>query len=657
MNVLFPLSRRFVFSCLVLMATAAWARPVLPTFIGDHMVLQAGREIAVWGWANPRESIVVSIANHSVRVTTDSNRHWRARLPAMPAGGPYTLEIRGETTIFVRDVLIGEVWIASGQSNMTFAVRSATGGTEEISRADHPQIRLFTAPKRVALAPQSDLPVSYWRICTPDSVKEFSAVAYAYARKLHAALGVPIGIVVSAWPGTTIETWMPNAAFQDNSEQMAAMDKGKEASPEIKLFAGSGIEVDLEFKDFELVGAETGGGNPVSNPTGSDSKSRMLPYWSYNWDDAHRTFVEISGSESAQTVHVHGRLDFTSQSLLTARLKPDGSAADLSAYTGLRFLMRGKGALRVRFLQPSITDTDDYASGYIKAQAQWQPVFVPFRDLRQEGWGVVERFTPEAIQGIAIESVTTLQYPSLPASGLFNGMIAPLLTMPFRGVIWSQGESNALSAAAYRKLLPSLITGWRKRSGQTDFPFLIVQLPNHGRIPETPGDSAWAELREAQLETAQKVANTGLAVTIDLGDPRNVHPPRKFEVGERLALWALGTTYKLPVTYSGPSFESMEIQEAQAKLRFRTGGGSLRTSDGGPVKGFAIAGEDRRFFWAKAVIDGDRVTVSSPEVPNPVAVRYAWGDSPECNLVNEGGLPASPFRTDSPAIGTQKAER
>jgi sialate O-acetylesterase len=225
-------------------------------------------------------------------------------------------------------------------------------------------------------------------------------------------------------------------------------------------------------------------------------------------------------------------------------------------------------------------------------------------------------------------------------------MIAPLLPYPFRGAIWYQGESNALKAQQYRLLLPDLIQSWRSASHQEDMQFLIVQLPNHGAIPNQPTESAWAELREAQLLTVKQLPGTGLAVTIDVGDPKDVHPHRKAEVGERLALWALGTTYKQPIVFSGPVYDSMAIEENKIRIRFMHTGSGLEAKSG-PLQGFSIAGSDRKFYGASAVIDGDSVVVSSLQVGAPMAVRYAWADSPECNLFNREGLPASPFRTDT----------
>jgi sialate O-acetylesterase len=246
-----------------------------------------------------------------------------------------------------------------------------------------------------------------------------------------------------------------------------------------------------------------------------------------------------------------------------------------------------------------------------------------------------------------VKPVQPLQPPSYPpfCFSVVRGMITPLLPFPFRGVIWYQGESNALQARQYHRLLPVLIESWRLASHQGQMPFLIVQLPNHGAIPNQPAESAWAELREAQLLTLNRLPGTGLAVTIDVGDPKDVHPHRKAEVGRRLALWALGTTYKQPIVYSGPLYQSMAVEGSKIRVRFTNTGSGLEARDG-VLRGFAVADADRKFHWASAVIEGGSVLVSSPEVVAPVAVRYAWADSPECNLFNAEGLPASPFRTD-----------
>jgi sialate O-acetylesterase len=301
--------------------------------------------------------------------------------------------------------------------------------------------------------------------------------------------------------------------------------------------------------------------------------------------------------------------------------------------------------LQVQLLQPSISDWDNYSVDSVRATGDWKQITVSFKDLKQDGWGVAKAFTPESLSGIRIVSMPVVGDPDRPPSGLYEGMITPLKNFQIRGAIWYQGEGNTWRAYQYRTLLPALIKGWRQAWGEGDFPFLIVQLPNQGSSPEL-GDSIWAELREAQIFTQRSVANTGLAVTIDVGEAKNLHPPRKAEVGQRLALWALGTTYGKKIEYSGPLYDSMKISSHEIQINFTHTGLGLEAR-GGQLKGFAIAGADRKFHWADARIEHDTVIVSSSDVSAPVAVRYAWAGSPECNLYNKGGLPASPFRTDN----------
>jgi sialate O-acetylesterase len=258
---------------------------------------------------------------------------------------------------------------------------------------------------------------------------------------------------------------------------------------------------------------------------------------------------------------------------------------------------------------------------------------------------VVKELTPAALSGFVIESMPEAGFPSLNASELYNGMLMPIMPYAFRGLIWYQGESNALDAFKYRQLLPAFVESWRA-SAKTKFNFLIVQLPNHGTIPEQPGESAWAEMREAELLTSKEVPDVGLAVTIDVGDPKDVHPHRKAEVGERLALWALGEIYGEKIVYSGPLYQSLTVDGSKVLVRFSSTGNGLIAKGSSSLQGFSVAGADHKFYWADALIQGDAVVVSSSQVAHPVAVRYAWGDSPICNLFNKEGLPASPFRTD-----------
>jgi sialate O-acetylesterase len=626
----------------------AWADPLLPHLISDHAVFQQGRRIHIWGTAEPAEEVTVTLAGKDSATEATPSGRWSVDLPAMQAGGPFTLTIAGKTTVVVKDVMIGEVWVASGQSNMTFALSGSARAAEDLPKADYPEIRLFTVPRKLALTAQPDTLPAAWAPCTPDSAKEFSAVAYYFARKLHNKLNVPIGIIESAWPGTTIQEWISPEATQADPQIKPILDEWDNTDG--KGFVRNRQPFDLEFDDFELLPDPSHAAPPLvlSDFDNGNAGNSFGGYWSYDAKDTPETLFELSSPgrlEKGFAAHVAGKVDASDDARLRMRFHPDLSAVDLSAYAAVRFWVRGSGMFRFRSLQPTINDWDDYSSTLLPASREWSPVTIWFRDLHQDGWGVTQEFTPQALTGFSIECVPGSGYPARPATGLYNGMITPLLPYPFRGAIWYQGESNALRAAEYRRLLPDLIQSWRVASHQPDMQFLIVQLPNHGAVPEQPSSSAWSELREAQFLTAKKLSDVGLAVTIDVGDPKDVHPHRKAEVGERLALWALGTAYHQPIVYSGPLYKSMSVEAHHIRIRFTDIGSGL-VANGGVLQGFAIAGKDGKFHWAAASIDGDSVVVSSPEVLEPVAVRYAWGDSPECNLFNAEGLPASPFRTD-----------
>ena len=637
-------------------AFAAWgitcvADPVLPTLFTDHMVLQQGRPVHVWGKADPREKVAVDFAGHTATATTDANGRWTLFLPALTAGGPFTLTVSGQKQVVIKDVMVGEVWVASGQSNMTFGLSDADGAALEIPRADYPQIRLFRVPQKIALSPQENTLPARWQVCTPDAAKSFSAVAYFFARDVYKSQGVPIGIIESAWPGTTIEDWIAPEALRADPSLRAILEQSDQMKPAERKFAETPLPFELEFDDFELLPAQPGSETKVlANFDDGDSHTSMGGTFSYSWADAPDSVFDLVSpgrGGSGFAARVTGQLDGAQGSTLSVRYKLDGAPVDLSAYAGIRFWVRGNGSFRFRSLQPTITDYDNYSTAVMHATPDWQPVTVGFHDLRQEGWGVSLPFTQGALSGFSIESLTSLGYAPMPVSALYQGMVSPVLPYAFRGALWYQGESNALRAHQYHKLLPTLIENWRKAPDHSDLVFLIVQLPNHGAVPEQPAESAWAELREAQLMTFKQLPHTGLAVTIDVGDPNNVHPHRKLEVGQRLALWALGIVYRRPIIYSGPIYESMHITGSEIDVYFTHVGSGLEAHGGGALQGFAVAGSDRKFHWADARIEGDAVVVSSPEVANPVAVRYAWADTPPCNLFNKDGLPASPFRSDN----------
>jgi sialate O-acetylesterase len=649
----------FVLLSITLWSTFVLADPVLPGLFSDHLVLQRGREVPVWGWADPGEKITVTMAGVSRDTIARKDGRWKITLPAMKAGGPFLITVQGRKAVFLKDVLVGEVWVLSGQSNMAFALHGAEDAATEIPAANHPEIRLFTVPEKDALEAQQNVAAG-WKICSPATAEPFSAVAYFFGRELFKKLGVPIGLIHSSWPGTGAEDWASEASLRAEPELKSLLDHWESADARSKQLARGPADFEIEFDDFELIkdGQEPGGSAATSFSNFDDGAARTSfgSDWTYNWQGAANAAFDLAQpgrGGSGFAARVSGKLDAGEESRLQAAYSPDGLPVDLSAYAGIRFYYRGKGTFRIRSLQPTIYDWDDYGTGAIAAGSEWQPITIWFKDLKQDGWGIMMPFTQQSLSGFTIEVLRAQESVERPPSGLYQGMIAPLIPYAIRGAVWYQGEGNADRAYQYRKLLPALIKGWRDSWGEGDFPFLIVQLPNFGERKTEPGGNEWAELREAQL-MALRLPNTGLAVTIELGEAGNVHPHKKAEVGRRLAVWALGTTYAQPNVPSGPLYESMKIEGEQIRLRFRNVGGGLEVH-GTQLQGFAVAGADRVFHWADARIDGETIVVSSSLVAAPVAVRYGWAGNPECNLFNHDGLPASPFRSDDwPGITVDK---
>ena len=634
---------RLIVAVLVLAATVH-ADPRLPELFSKHMVLQASANVPVWGWADPGEKIAVSIFDQRRETTADQAGRWRVSL-RLTAGGPYRLTVQGKGTVAIDDVLVGEVWACSGQSNMAFELSSAATAAEDLADADYNGIRLFQVPNRSAVQPQTETQGAAWRRVTAESARGFSAVGYLFARRLHKELGVPVGMIQSTWSGTQAEVWTAREALIAKRELKPLWDAWEALGAQAHAVAAAPVPFDLEFDGFELVRAD-------------GSAEPLRPDWSFNWDESRNSRFElVPGPGAGVAVKISGSIDADEYPVLTGSFARHEQARDLSAFVGVRFRCRGGGVYRFDVMEPSVQDGDEYRIAAIEATPDWRTVTVKFADLKQAGWGVKEPLTPEAVRAIAILPQRSAQGVPLPPASLYNAMIAPIAGYGMRGAIWYQGEGNAGRAWQYRTLLPAMIGSWRKAWGKGDFPFLIVQLPNFKPRQPEPSESDWAELREAQFMTLKSAPNTGLAVTMGLGEAGNVHPHRKVEVADRLAHWALGTTYARPGEYSGPLYDSARVEGAAMRVRFTHTGGGLAISGDAALKGFALAGADRKFHWAEARIEGDEVVVSCPDVKTPAAVRYAWADNPEANLTNGTGLPASPFRSDDwPGLTTGRTQ-
>jgi sialate O-acetylesterase len=526
-----------------------WADVKLPAIFGDHMVLQQDGKIPVWGTAAPGEEVKVTVGTNSASATADQDGHWRVDLaPLSSTSTPTLMTVAGKNTLTFQDVLVGEVWLASGQSNMEFGVGGVLNAKDVIAAANHPLIRLFHVGNTPGIIPKSDV-TGKWEICTPETVPGFSAVAYLFGVELQNKYNRPVGLIESSWGGTPAQTW-------------------------------------ISLEVLKTIPSEAGG---------VDQMQKMR----------------------------------------------DAFPKDAAAQTAL-----------VADYQAKLKD--------------WQTnVDAPYQDIIKK-WQADTDAAKAAGQPLPPRPNESANRPQSPdgeggqPSVLFSGMIAPLIPYALKGALWYQGESNAGGdGQGYDTLLEALITDWRTRWAQGDFTFLIVQIANNDPRYPYPVDSGWAGVRAGEEKTVQTLPKTALASAIDLGCALNIHPPDKQDVAKRLAVAAQHVTYGENVVCTGPTFASMIVDGNKVRIKYTDIGTGLtigtspwysgeypRTTTTELV-GFAVAGDDKKWSWAKAQISGDDVVVSSDQVPNPVAVRYGWANNPEVNLYNKEGFPAIPFKTDT----------
>ncbi len=493
----------------------------------DGAVLQRGQPIPVWGTAKNGEKVSVEFAGQKVDTTAVDGK-WSVNLKPLKEGGPLTMTITGDNVVTVNNLLVGEVWVCSGQSNMAFTFRSTHNAKEEGPKAIFPKIRMFTVPRRTSAYPLTEANGS-WIECSPQTVGDFSAVGYFFARDIYQKLGVPVGMIHTSWGGTPAQAWTSLEGFGTD--------------PELKGYV--------------------------------DVTQQKLA----NYDALVAAYPAKMEKFNAQTKEWNGTV--------------------------------GKA--------------------YKETLKSWNDAVA---QAKQAGQSLPPKPAPTSPQPKA---------PARPEGGqndpttLFNGMVAPIIPYGIKGTIWYQGESNAGQSKQYRTLFPALIADWRARWKQGDFPFFFVQIaPYNGQPPE---------IREAQLLTLAKSKNTAMAVTTDVGNASDIHPTQKEPVGQRLALAARALTYGEKIEYSGPLYDSMLAKDGKIAISFTHTGGGLLAKDG-ELKGFTIAGEDKKFVPAKAEIKGNQIIVSAEGITKPTAARYGWANVPDVNLFNKEGLPASPFRTD-----------
>lgn len=632
----------------IFLITSLSAKIHLPRIIQDHMVLQQNQPVPIWGWADKGEKITLRFQDQVLKTRADESGKWKTELAPLIAGGPFEMTIKGQKeTLTLKDILIGEVWICSGQSNMEWPLFNTDNGEAVVQAADHPQIRLFDVPHNIQLSPVEDITSGEWAVCTPNTARNFSAVAYYFGKHLHKNLNVPIGLISSNWGGTIAETWIsPSsiAEMEDFKEELASINL--EAFEKEKM--AQKAKFDAIMKDF---GATDGG------------LINGKAHWAANELDVStwKTMQLPQLWENAGLAGLDGIVWFRKTFEIPAFVAKNGGKLYLGPIDdGDITWINGKEVGRI----DNVYDKPrEYSFGPRVLNPGKNVVTVRVSDFGGGGgiWGSADQLRLESddfsvslagdwqyrISPIDLKVADATMGPNDKPTLLYNGMIHPLLPFAFQGVIWYQGESNAGRAFQYRTVFPGLIKDWRKLWGR-ELPFLFVQLANFKAPQSNPGESDWAELREAQSMTLS-LPKTGMAVITDIGEANDIHPRNKLDVGERLALSARKIAYGQNIVYSGPTYKAMKVEGKTIAITFdNTGSGLIGKGKYGYVKGFAIAGADRKFYWAQAQIEGNQIIVHSPKVSEPVAVRYGWADNPDdANLYNKEGLPASPFRTDT----------
>ncbi len=624
----------------------------------DNMVLQRGRPVPVWGWADPGTAIKLRFAGQVHSHVTDSRGRWEVRLDALEAcADPRDLIVEsspGNHTVTVRNVVVGEVWICSGQSNMEWTVGVAANGFQEVRDAHYPLLRLLTVPKSIAEAPQTSAHNAAWLVCSPVTAANFSAVGYFFGRELLRHLNVPIGLINSSWGGTIAETWMSREAFLADPELKPLLDSPAHVPPNIESLKA---EYTRQFRAIEKRTQDTGntgwarGWADIQRPEGTWNDIVLPGIWQVTaglkisgvlWFRKELELPENwAGEDLRLAIGACDKSDTTyfnniQVGSMTMQDHPYAWGLERVYTVPAKLVRPGRNVIAVR------VHSNMYGGG-MTGPAEIMQLDCPRRlDLAPIPLAGKWHYAIEQNYGF-VEVPPPPDQPNFPCL-LFNAMIAPLVPLAMRGAIWYQGESNASRARQYRRLFPALIRDWRRHWRQGDFPFLFVQLANYMAAQKLPSESQWAELREAQT-MALRLPNTGMAVAIDIGDALNIHPRNKQDVGRRLARSALADVYRLDgIAGSGPLFCGVAREGSALRVRFRHAEGLA--CHGSVPQGFAVAGADRKFVWAQARLDGETVLIWSPAVTDPAAVRYAWADNPAGNLYNAAGLPASPFRTD-----------
>ncbi len=619
------------------------------------MVLQRDQPIPVWGWASKNEKITVRFKKQVQNAVADEDGKWKLKLSAEPAGGPYSLIIQGKNTLRISNILVGEVWVCSGQSNMEFLVNGVTNAAAEIRQSNNPDIRHILIPKAISGEPKEDFAGNAnWKAASPANTGNFTAVGYFFAQELYKQLHVPIGLIHSSWGGTDVETWTSHEAFEQSDEfkhminnisrvslDSIAQKRKAEMIAKLQLLQG-GLPVQGAIAAWKEPGFDNSNWQKMTVP-GLWEQQNLENFDGIVW---FRKTINLSSADAGKAAELYlGMIDDNDITYVNGVKIGTTNGYNVKRVYKIPagILKEGNNSIAVR-----VNDTGGGGGIYGDA-ADVKIVLAGNASFLAGEWA----YRVESAHD-GSTSINPNAYPSL----LYNAMIQPLVNFGIKGAIWYQGENNAGRAYQYRTAFPLMITDWRKNWRQGDFPFYFVQLAgfNSGNGNSING-STWAELREAQTLTLS-LPNTGMAVTTDIGESKDIHPKNKQDVGKRLALVALDHTYGKKNVYSGPVFQSMKTKADKIRISFNHAGAGLAIKKSDHIiKGFEIAGADQHFYPAKAIMEGNEVIVSAEAVPEPVAVRYAWADDTGyVNLYNKEGLPAVPFRTDQWNTITLKAK-
>ncbi len=616
----------------------------LAGIFSDNVVLQRNVEIPVWGWSSKGQTVTLTFNGNTYQTKADKKGKWQVKLPATPAGGAYQITITdGVTKKILNNILFGDVWICSGQSNMEWTVDNSMFAQNEIMNAKDQQIRHFKVARNTSIVPTEKLEGSGWEATSPETVGKFTAIGYQFAKSVRQHHDVPIGLLNTSWGGSRIEPWMSAESLGYNNfpKTAKAAQKKSEKEAKVKMAAFEAKFGKLPKKDMGLVNGDALWAAPELND--SQWKNMNIPsLWENQGLEGvdgiiwFRKTIELSAKDIAQDIALHlSKIDDNDKTYFNGQLigETNQYSAERVYQVSSKLLKVGANVIAVR-----VEDTGGGGGFYGDSEAMYcktNQQKIPLAGTWKYKLGVIQLNTSKA--------------PNQEPVIIYNKMIHPILDFPIKGVLWYQGESNASAEDAfiYRDLFAKMIQDWRKRWGVGDFSFLYVQLANYMAAKSQPSSSNWAILRESQMKTLA-LPNTAQAVIIDIGDANDIHPRNKHDVGYRLALSARKLAYgEQNLVHTGPIYQSMKVEGNKIRLQFESLGGTLVVK-GSDLKEFAIAGDDKKFVWAKTKIEGNEIVVWSDEVQNPVAVRYAWADNPhQANLYNKEGLPASPFRTDS----------